>query len=99
MKLRILFLGLLLTGCTDWSADKLVNPATKGTIINGFEVGKCYTRLTDNPFDDDIDIKLIIDSRGDYIRYRWWLGSKFGYGKPFSKKAIYREQFTEIKCP
>ena len=97
-KLFLVGLAITLSGCSNWQASELVNPESKGAIINGFEVGKCYVRKSDNPFEKG-DIRLIVDGKGMYIKYSWWLGSKFGYGRPFSREATYREHHEEVPCP
>ena len=97
-RLFLVGLAITLSACSDWQASKLVNPESKGTIINGFEVGKCYTIKSDDPFGEE-DVRLIVDGKGKYIKYSWWLGTTFGYGKPFSRMATYREHHEEVPCP
>lgn len=70
---------------------------------NQYQSGRCYYYISqkDNPFRDKLFIKYIIDIKGNYHQYQWWLRHGFGYGSVESESNdwLLRFDYQEIPCP
>ena len=70
---------------------------------NQYESGKCYYYISnkDNPFENELFIRYIIDIKGNYHKYQYWLGHGFGYGSVQSESNdwLLRFNYQETPCP
>jgi hypothetical protein len=64
-----------------------------------YATGQCYQLSVPDPFANPELIKRIINIRGNYHQYEYWLGIDMGYGGSNSEELIYLRSYREITCP
>jgi hypothetical protein len=78
----------------------LNHPIPIGPEINGWKVGACYQLSSQNPFDRDTIVQQILDHKGGYIKYEFFLpGTISSWGSEDSGSDNDRKLFTEVSCP